>query len=728
MLVARSASSSNGLTPKPAEESAFALLRYSVVRRSSLGLLYRLRPSVAIVLCLVGLWGIGPHRAGAKVSARDLPPQYRHWLNEEVTYIISTDEKKEFLLLKSDDERDHFIQNFWDLRNPDPHSDGNTYREEHYRRLAYVNQMFGHPMLGDGWQTDQGQIYITLGAPKQKADYQTGQNVKPIQIWFYQSDTPALPPFFYILFYKRSPTDEYTIYSPYQDGPVRLVTTLENMNDQKKSIEIIRKSMGDEIARTTLSLIPNEPVNLAEYTPSLTSDVMLSNIRGLADNPITLQKMNERRMNEQVTTRVLFGSEQTELQTAVFRGEGGRSAVHYLLRFRQPEPTLIAPLDKDRLGYKLTLETIVSTANGKPVYRDESGLSGPLSDTQAESAKHQPFAALGKLPLAPGKYKLAVTLTNEFNHAAFRQQQDIVVPEPNGIGLELSSVVAFSSTPPVTDPDGKYPFDVSGIHFEPIGIGTATIHQGESLRVFAQVWSDLPADAARAGHKLNLRYAYGSLSSGNTETEVDAVDEGTFDKNGSLLTGKKLATDHLLPGNYRLVVAAVEEEGGRHAYASLVFQVAPSNQDAGLWTSQDPGLAQLSGYGQEDYKRGLSAAAQGNSVEAAKWFGLAVNATPPYERGLPRLVAMLTQQHDYAGLAQLGQRFGKSRALDQKTAVLLARGIAQSGDIKLATQVLEGALSWQAPTAEMYSTLAGFYRASGDNTRAAELEAHAKTL
>jgi GWxTD domain-containing protein len=693
-----------------------------------LGLLYRLRPSVALLLCLLGLWGTTLHHADAKVSARDLPPQYRHWLLEEVTYIISSDEKKEFLLLKSDDERDHFIQSFWDLRNPNPHSDTNSYREEHYRRLAYVNETFGNPGRGDGWQTDMGQIYITLGAPKQKADYQTGQNVKPIQIWFYQSDTPVLPPFFYILFYKRSPTDEYTIYSPYQDGPVRLVTTLENMNDQKKSIDIIRKSMGDEIARTTLSLIPNEPVNLAEYTPSLTSDVMLSNIRGLADNPITLQKMNERRINEQVTTRVLLGSEQTELQTVVFRGEGGRSSVHYLLRFREPEPTLVGPLDKDRLGYKVTLETTVATQSGKPVYRDESGLTGVFSAAQAESAKHQSFAALGKLPLVPGKYKLSVTLTNEFNHAAFRQQQDVVVPEPSGISLELSSVVAFSSTPPVADPDDKFPFDVSGIHFEPIGIGSAIIHQGEPLRVFTQVWSDLPDGAARTGHQLKFRYSYGSLSSGNTDAELDAIDEGSFDKNGSLLTGKKLATEHLLPGNYRLVVAAVEEDGIRHAYASLIFQVAPSDMAAGLWTAQDPGLAQLTGYGQDDYKRGLSAVAQGNPAEATKWFQLAVNAAPPYERSLPRLVALLTQQGDYAGLAQLGQRFGKSRSLDQKTAVLLAKGIAQSGDIKLATQILESALSWQAPTADMYSTLAGFYRASGDNSRAAELEAHAKTL
>jgi GWxTD domain-containing protein len=692
-----------------------------------LALRYRLRTSVFAVLCLLSLREITLHPAAAAVSARDLAPQYRHWINEEVNYIISTDERKAFLSLKSNEERDQFIKNFWALRNPDLHSDSNSYRDEHYRRLAYANQMFVHPMLGDGWHTDMGQIYITLGAPKQKADYQTGQNVRQMQIWFYQSETPALPPYFYILFYKRSPIDDYTLYSPYQDGPVRLVTTLENMNDQKKSIDIIRKSMGDEVARTTLSLLPTEPVDFLNYSPSLQSDVLLSNIRGLADNPLIRRSINERRMNEEVTTRLIAGAEQTEMQTAVFRSEGHRSTIHYLLRFREAQPTLIGSPGKDQLGYRLMLETTVLTDSGKPVYRDQSTLNGDLSPSQAEDVRRQPFAAEGRLPLAPGKYKLLVTLTNQLNHAVYRQRQDIAVPEPSGIGLELSSVVAFSSDPPVADPGGHLPFDVSGIHFAATGIENATIQQGEPLRVLTQIWSDLPAETSRSGRKLNLRYAYGSLSGGSTETETDTVDEGTFDTNGSLLTGKKLATDHLLPGNYRLVVSAVEDADSRHAYASFNFRVAPTNEQVHLWTAQDPGLTQLTGYGQDDYKRGLSAAAQGNSTEAVKWFALAVDGTPPYEQGLPRLIGLLAQQQKYAELAQLAQRFGKSRTLDEKTVVLLAKGTAQSGDVRLAKEVLESALSWQAPTPEMFSTLAGFYRASGDSAHAAELDARAKT-
>jgi GWxTD domain-containing protein len=729
MLEAASASSSSLVHSKAAEESAAPLSSaFLCSGEELLPSLYRFYKSVAAMLCLLGLCWITVCPANAADPARKLPPHYRHWLNEEVNYIISTDERKAFLGLASDKERDHFIENFWDLRNPDPHSEANSYREEHYRRLAYANQTFGNPMTGDGWHTDMGQIYITLGAPKQKADYQTGQNVKQMQIWFYQSETPVLPPYFYIVFYKRSPIDDYTLYSPYQDGPVRLVTTLENMNDQKKSLDIIRKSMGDEVARTTLTLLPSEPVDFSSYNPSLTSDVLLSNIRGLADNPRTLENLKERRMNEQVTTRLLVGAEQTELQTAVFRGQDRRSTVHYLLRFREPEATLIGPVGKDQMGYKLTLETTVVTAAGKPVYRDQSSLSQVLTVDQAESARHQSFAAAGRLPLVAGKYKLLVTLTNQLNHAAYRQQQDLVVPEPSGIGLELSSLVAFSSTPPVAEAEGHLPFNVSGIQFDPIGIGSATIHQGELLHVLAQVWSDVPQDTTRAARKLDFRYAYGSLSGGNTETQVEAVDEEAFDPSGSLLTGKKLATDHLAPGNYRLVVSAVEEGGDRHAYASLNFQVQPTNMPAGLWTAHDPGLSQLAGYGQDDYKRGLSASAQGNSADAAKWFSLAVNAAPPYEQGLPRLVVLLSQQQKYAELAQLGHRFAKSRMLDEKTVVLLARGIAQSGDINLATQVLEGALSWQAPTADMYSTLAGFYRASGDNAHAADLEARAKTF
>ena len=116
-----------------------------------------------LALSSTSLWAVDP--------AKSLSPQYRHWVNEEVSYIISSDEKKEFLSLKSDGERENFIQSFWKSRNPNPGSDINVYKEEHYRRLAYANEHFGAIAAQNGWRTDQGRIYITLGEPQQQANY-----------------------------------------------------------------------------------------------------------------------------------------------------------------------------------------------------------------------------------------------------------------------------------------------------------------------------------------------------------------------------------------------------------------------------------------------------------------------------------------------------------------------------------------------------------------------------
>ena len=92
---------------------------------------------------------------------QELKGPYKTWLNEEVPYIISDDERKAFLSLANDEEREAFIENFWQRRNPNPDSPENEFREEHYRRIQYANDHFaaGKP----GWKTDRGRIYIMWG-------------------------------------------------------------------------------------------------------------------------------------------------------------------------------------------------------------------------------------------------------------------------------------------------------------------------------------------------------------------------------------------------------------------------------------------------------------------------------------------------------------------------------------------------------------------------------------
>ena len=94
---------------------------------------------------------------------QELKGPYKTWLDEEVPYIITDDERKAFLSLANDEEREAFIENFWQRRNPNPDSPENEFREEHYRRIQYANDHYaaGKP----GWKTDRGHIYIMWGPP-----------------------------------------------------------------------------------------------------------------------------------------------------------------------------------------------------------------------------------------------------------------------------------------------------------------------------------------------------------------------------------------------------------------------------------------------------------------------------------------------------------------------------------------------------------------------------------
>ena len=118
--------------------------------------------------------------AQKKKTVKDLPPQYRKWLEEEVVYIITTKERDVFLQLDSDRERNIFIEAFWKQRNPDPNSSENAFRIEHYKRIAFANQWLGQNSPTPGWRTDRGRVYILLGQPKEIQAYENLYDLRPV--------------------------------------------------------------------------------------------------------------------------------------------------------------------------------------------------------------------------------------------------------------------------------------------------------------------------------------------------------------------------------------------------------------------------------------------------------------------------------------------------------------------------------------------------------------------
>jgi len=102
----------------------------------------------------------------------ELGKTYRKWLDEDVVYIITDEERTAFRQLSNDEERDNFIEAFWQRRDPTPDTEENEYKEEHYQRIAYANEHFAAGV--PGWKTDRGRIYIMYGKPDEIDSHPSG--------------------------------------------------------------------------------------------------------------------------------------------------------------------------------------------------------------------------------------------------------------------------------------------------------------------------------------------------------------------------------------------------------------------------------------------------------------------------------------------------------------------------------------------------------------------------
>src|SRR6478609_8634798 len=103
---------------------------------------------------------------------KELETPYRKWLNEDVTYIITDEERAAFKRLQTDEEREQFIEQFWLRRDPTPDTVENEFKEEHYRRIAYANEHYASGI--PGWKADRGRIYIMYGPADEIESHASG--------------------------------------------------------------------------------------------------------------------------------------------------------------------------------------------------------------------------------------------------------------------------------------------------------------------------------------------------------------------------------------------------------------------------------------------------------------------------------------------------------------------------------------------------------------------------
>ena len=157
--------------------------------------------TVSVLVSALGFSALGQEDKkkdpNEKKRREEIKSVYKNWLDQDVAYIITGEERKAFKALQTDEERDQFMEQFWLRRDPDPDTPENEYREQYYERIQYSNEKFASGI--PGWKTDRGRIYIMFGKPDEIESHPAGgpyqrptwegggsTTTYPFEVWWYR--------------------------------------------------------------------------------------------------------------------------------------------------------------------------------------------------------------------------------------------------------------------------------------------------------------------------------------------------------------------------------------------------------------------------------------------------------------------------------------------------------------------------------------------------------------
>jgi GWxTD domain-containing protein len=451
-----------------------------------------MKKRLVLCLALASIVASVPLAGQKKLSPKDLPPEFRKWLAEDVAYIITPKEKDVFLRLESDRDRSLFIDAFWKQRDPNPETEENEFRKEHYRRIQYANQFYGKDSPGPGWQSAMGRVYIMLGEPKSVEKFENLYDVKPVIIWFYSDMADlGLPTSFNVVFFKRENQGEYRLYSPLNDGPQGLM--IHYSGDMANYYEAFKQLRAIEpaIASVSLSLIPGE--SAAVVSPSIPSEILLNKQIPAAAYERVKDDYAEKILRYKDIIDVDYTANYISNNNLinVRLDPSGVALVHYLI-----EPSRLS-LDKVGTEYKADLEIngIVTDERGATVYQFDRAVPIRLGLEQFEKIKANPFSLQDVFPLVPGRYTLSLLWKNRLTKAFTSLEADLLIPDAGAFWMS-TPLLAYKADRESRFRGQAKSFLFGGVQFVPTS--QRIFQSGEILRLsFGLV--NLPADVRRGG-------------------------------------------------------------------------------------------------------------------------------------------------------------------------------------------------------------------------------------
>lgn len=400
-----------------------------------------------------------------KKSAKDLPQEFRKWLEEEVVYIITPLERDVFLQLETDRERGLFIEAFWKQRDPTQGTPGNEFKDDHYRRINYANYNFGRAVPKSGWETDRGRIYIILGEPQDIERFTGEAQIYNTEIWFYQGLTKyGLPAGFNLVFYQKDGIGEYVLYSPTSHGPQAFLTSY--FGDRENYLEAFRalKKISPRLAQISLSLIPGESPRFGR--PSLASDMLLQNIhtvprKNLKDKYAAKFLMYKDIVEVDYTANYI----DNDASIKIIKDPSGIYFVHYVVELMK----FSVQQYQDKYSAHLRINGNVSDLEGKAIYQYEESISVELDEAELKKITYQPFDLYHMFPLLPGDYKFSVIIKNEVSKEFTSLEEQISIPEDDS-SLRMSPLIlGYEIRQLPTQSKNLFPFkiDLDQIYHQP---------------------------------------------------------------------------------------------------------------------------------------------------------------------------------------------------------------------------------------------------------------------
>lgn len=364
---------------------------------------------------------------GQKLSEKDLPEQYKQWLNL-VAYHIQPIERDVFMQLKDDRDRDLFIETFWKQRDPTPGTPENEYEDELHKRFKYVNEFLGRTTNREGWRTDMGRYYMVLGPPASIEHFEASLGIVPCQSWSYYGDPRKdLPPQFILLFYQRGGVGEYKLYDPVSDGPARLLQNQRDIGDSFDYQALHDKilDLAPTLAELSITRIPGE-YNY-DLSPSPRNNILLASILGSPKkdvNPAYASHfLNYKGI---VSTEYLTNFVESYSSTALIQDPvTGLRFLHFSIVPADVNVDAYVPKNQFYCNFRVD----VSLRNGEDIifqYSREFPLYFPESDW--DRVKANGLAVEESFPISEGKFKLTVLLTNTVGKQFSVLEKDVDVP------------------------------------------------------------------------------------------------------------------------------------------------------------------------------------------------------------------------------------------------------------------------------------------------------------